>query len=190
MHASECVARGCALQWDILSPTFKVRDVQVNESFSYSIALFWKGSGPDSQNGTGDNVQSTVVFPAAGGNENDVNMHDARVAAMGGAENGVPDPRDKPVQMETETKVETQKTKVKKTTIPVAELVYGAMQPGDVQKAVEKECEMALQDRVTDTTNEKKNVVEAYVYDMRNKLHDKYHDLVIASDKEEVSAQL
>ena len=29
MNASECVARGCALQCAILSPTFKVRDFQV-----------------------------------------------------------------------------------------------------------------------------------------------------------------
>ncbi|XP_068660449.1 uncharacterized protein [Aristolochia californica] len=89
---------------------------------------------------------------------------------------------------ETATKVEAQNTKVKKTTIPVAELVHGAMQPRDVQKAVEKEGEMALQDRVTDATNEKKNAVAAYVYDMRHKLHDKYHDLVTASAKEAVSA--
>ncbi|XP_068651510.1 heat shock 70 kDa protein 15-like [Aristolochia californica] len=64
------------------------------------------------------------------------------------------------------------------------------MQPGDVQKAVEKEFEMALQDRVMEETKEKKNAVEAYVYDMRNKLHDKYHDFVTASDKEEFSAKL
>ena len=29
MNASECVARGCALQCAILSPTFKVRDFKV-----------------------------------------------------------------------------------------------------------------------------------------------------------------
>ena len=40
----------------------------------------------------------------------------------------------------------------------------------DLQKAVEKEYEMALQDRVMEETKEKKNAVEAYVYDMRNKV--------------------
>ena len=62
------------------------------------------------------------------------------------------------------------KKKVKKTNIPVAELVYGAMVPTDLQKAVEKEFEMALQDRVMEETKDKKNAVEAYVYDMRNKV--------------------
>lgn len=62
------------------------------------------------------------------------------------------------------------KKKVKKTNIPVAELVYGGMAPADVQKAMEKEFEMALQDRVMEETKDKKNAVEAYVYDMRNKV--------------------
>ena len=66
--------------------------------------------------------------------------------------------------------VDAPKKKVKKTNIPVAELVYGGMNPADVQKAVEKEFEMALQDRVMEETKDKKNAVEAYVYDMRNKV--------------------
>ena len=66
--------------------------------------------------------------------------------------------------------VEAPKRKVKKTNIPVAELVYGGMIPGDLQKSVEKEFEMALQDRVMEETKDRKNAVEAYVYDMRNKV--------------------
>jgi heat shock protein 4 len=66
--------------------------------------------------------------------------------------------------------IQAPKKKVKKTNVPVAELVYGAMAPVDVQKAVEKEYEMALQDRVMEETKDKKNAVEAYVYDMRNKV--------------------
>ena len=49
-------------------------------------------------------------------------------------------------------------------------MVYGALAAADLQKAVEKEYEMALQDRVMEETKEKKNAVEAYVYDMRNKV--------------------
>lgn len=67
-------------------------------------------------------------------------------------------------------KVEAPKKKVKKTNIPITEVVYGAMLPADVQKAVEKEFEMALQDRVMEETKDKKNAVEAYVYEMRNKV--------------------
>ncbi|KAG4183022.1 hypothetical protein ERO13_A09G082900v2 [Gossypium hirsutum] len=294
MNASECVGRGCALQCAILSPTFKVREFQVNESFPFPISLSWKGSVPDAQNGGAE--QEQLVFPkgnpipsvkavtfhktstfsvdvqysdvsdlqapakistytigpfptlrsekpklkvkvrlnlhgivsvdsatlleeeevevlvskelakedakmetdekpndtsAPGANETDVNMQDAKgTAEAAGVENGVPQSGDKPVQMETDTKVEAPKKKVKKTNVPVAELVYGAMLSGDLQKAVEKEFEMALQDRVMEETKDKKNAVEAYVYDMRNKLCDKYHDFVTASDKEELMAKL
>lgn len=293
MNASECVARGCALQCAILSPTFKVREFQVNESFPFSISLSWKGSAPEAQNETGDNQQSTIVFPKGNpipsvkaltfyrsgtftvevqyadvselqapakistytigpfqstkserakvkvkvrlnmhgivsiesatlleeeevevpvtkepekeaakmetdevpsdaappsSSETDVNMQDAKgTADAPGAENGVPESGDKPTQMETD---KTPKKKVKKTNIPVSELVYGGMLPVDVQKAVEKEFEMALQDRVMEETKDRKNAVEAYVYDMRNKLCDKYQDFVTDSERELFTSKL
>lgn len=293
MNASECVARGCTLQCAILSPTFKVREFQVNESLPFSISLSWKGSAPETQNETGDNQQSTVVFPKGNpipsvkaltfyrsgtftvdvqyadvselqapakistytigpfqstkserakvkvkvrlnmhgivsiesatlleeeevevpvtkepekeaakmetdeapsdaappsSSETDVNMQDAKgTADAPGTENGVPESGDKPTQMETD---KTPKKKVKKTNIPVSELVYGGMLPVDVQKAVEKEFEMALQDRVMEETKDRKNAVEAYVYDMRNKLCDKYQDFVTDSEREQFTFKL
>lgn len=66
--------------------------------------------------------------------------------------------------------IEAPKKKVKKTNIPMVESVYGGMPSGDLQKAVEKEFEMALQDRVMEETKDKKNAVESYVYEMRNKV--------------------
>ncbi|KAK1416843.1 hypothetical protein QVD17_25960 [Tagetes erecta] len=286
MNASECVAKGCALECAILSPTFKVRDFQVQESFPFSVALTWKGSAQDSQNGSVENQQISIVFPkgnqipsvkaltfyragtftvdlqyadvselqappkistytigpfqatkgerakvkvkarlnlhgivsvesaqlieeeeidvqvtkepskettnmdvdkpsadAATSTETDVNMQDAS-----GVENGVP--ATGPVQMETDVKVEAPKKKVKKMNIPVSEFVYGAMLSADVQKAVEKEFEMALQDRVMEETKDKKNAVESYVYEMRNKLYDKLQEFVTDSDKEAFIAKL
>jgi heat shock protein 4 len=52
----------------------------------------------------------------------------------------------------------------------VSEVVYGGILAAEVEKLLEKEYEMALQDRVMEETKEKKNAVEAYVYDMRNKV--------------------
>ncbi|KAG6415764.1 hypothetical protein SASPL_123180 [Salvia splendens] len=323
MNASECVAKGCALQCAILSPTFKVREFQVNESFPFPIALTWKAPAGDTQNGAGgDNLQSTIVFPkgnpipsmkaltfyrsqtfgldvqysdvselqaptkishytigpfqSANGEKTklkvkvrlnlhgvvsvesatgitqrlslikvfsllvplmpilnaynriallleeeevevpvvkesdkepakmetdelladpappsaaDVNMQDS-TTEVPAAENGVPESGDKPVQMETDVKVEAPKKKVNKKTVPVSEVVFGALAAPDVQKAVEKEFEMALQDRVMEETKDKKNAVESYVYDMRNKLHDKYHDFVTESEREQLIARL
>ncbi|KAJ0530731.1 putative Heat shock protein 70 family [Helianthus annuus] len=63
MNASKCVSKGCALECAFLSPTFKVREFQVQESFPFSIALTWKGSAQESQNGNAENQQSSIVFP-------------------------------------------------------------------------------------------------------------------------------
>ncbi|CAA2982133.1 heat shock 70 kDa 15-like [Olea europaea subsp. europaea] len=290
MNASESVAKGCALQCAILSPTFKVREFQVNESFPFPIALSWKASAPDAQSGHADSQQSTIVFPKGNPmpsvkaltfyrsgtfsidihyadvtelqapakistytigpfqtkgepaklkvkvrlnlhgiasvesvtmleeeevqvpvvkesakepakmetdetsadsvpsitSEIDENMQDAKIDA--GTENGTPESGDKPIQMETEVKA--QKKKVKKTGMPFKELIYGGMAAADVQKAVEKEFEMALQDRVMEETKDKKNAVEAYVYDMRNKLNDKYHQFIVDSERERFISKL
>ncbi|ESQ30067.1 hypothetical protein EUTSA_v10011242mg [Eutrema salsugineum] len=295
MNASECVSRGCALQCAILSPTFKVREFQVHESFPFSISLAWKGATSDAQNGGAENQQSTIVFPkgnsipsvkaltfyrsgtfsvdvqysdvtdlqappkistytigpfqsskgeraklkvkvrltlhgivsvesatlleeeevevpvtkeqsgeatkmdtdkasaetAPASGESDVNMRDSNETSdAAGTDNGVPESADKPVQMETDSKAEAPKKKVKKTNVPLSELVYGAMQSGEVQKAVEKEYEMALQDRVMEETKDRKNAVESYVYDMRNKLSDKYHEYITESEREAFLAKL
>ncbi|KAL5651530.1 hypothetical protein ACJX0J_036988, partial [Zea mays] len=101
----------------------------------------------------------------------DVNVHEPDTTeAAPAAENGAENPEEKSVPMETDAKVEPSERKVKRTSVPVHALVYGALAVADLQKAVEKEYEMALQDRVMEETKEKKNVVEAYVYDMRNKV--------------------
>ncbi|KAG9129975.1 hypothetical protein Leryth_007091 [Lithospermum erythrorhizon] len=124
--------------------------------------------------------------PPPSATEADVNMQDAKASADASAsENGVPGSgKDTPVQMETDTKVEVSKKKVKKTNVPLSEVVYGAMLPVDLQKAVEKEFEMALQDRVMEETKDKKNAVESYVYDMRNK------DFITEPDREQFIAKL
>ncbi|CAO2813311.1 unnamed protein product [Amaranthus hypochondriacus] len=302
MNASECVAKGCALQCAILSPTFKVKEFQVNENFPFPISLSWKGAAADTQNGAAEGPQTTIVIPKGSPipclkavtilrsgtltvdvhyadvselqapaeissytigpfqsstgdraklkvrvrlnlhgivsiesamlleeevevpvakenakmetddaanetltGEADVNMQDAKGAVeTPAAENGAPESgertsvgekasaevNDKPSQMDTDAKADASKIKVKKINVPVAELVYGGLAQEALQKAVEKEFEMALQDRVMEETKDMKNAVEAYVYDMRNKLHDKYNEFVTPSEKDEFIARL
>ncbi|XP_047973315.1 heat shock 70 kDa protein 15-like [Salvia hispanica] len=290
MNAKACVALGCALQCTILSPSFKVREFQVNESFPFPISLTWKTPDGDTQNRAGgDNLQTTVVFPkgspipsmkaltfymsetfaldvqyadvselqapakisrytigpfqSTNGQKAklevtvclnlhgivsvesatlleedeeevdvavvkesdeepakmetnelladpvppstaDVNMQDSETGAPA-ADNGIPDSGDNPVQMETDVEVDAPKKKVNKKTVPVSEVVFGALAAPDVQKAVE-ELEMALQDRSMKESKDKKNDVESYVYDMRNKLDDKYYYVVTDSEREQL----
>ncbi|CAH1776947.1 unnamed protein product [Owenia fusiformis] len=44
LNADEAVARGCALQCAILSPTFRVRDFSITDCQPYAITLTWQGA--------------------------------------------------------------------------------------------------------------------------------------------------
>ncbi|XP_076467430.1 heat shock 70 kDa protein 4-like [Babylonia areolata] len=57
LNADEAVARGCALQCAILSPTFRVRDFNISDCQTYPISLSW---APQSQ---GDDDSGVDVFP-------------------------------------------------------------------------------------------------------------------------------
>ncbi|KAI3438271.1 hypothetical protein D9Q98_000706 [Chlorella vulgaris] len=45
LNAKETVSRGCALQCAMLSPTFRVRDFQVLDSFPYGVQFSWDKDG-------------------------------------------------------------------------------------------------------------------------------------------------
>ena len=42
LNVDEAIARGCALQCAMLSPTFRVREFVVNDMTPYPISLMWK----------------------------------------------------------------------------------------------------------------------------------------------------
>ncbi|KAG6430042.1 hypothetical protein SASPL_108101 [Salvia splendens] len=63
MNASQCVAEGSALQCASLSPSFKVKDFQVIESFPFPIYLSWNMPAPDdTQTGAADLQENVLVF--------------------------------------------------------------------------------------------------------------------------------
>lgn len=45
------------------------------------------------------------------------------------------------------------------------------MTEAELSEAQEKEIQLTQQDRTVEQTKEKKNALESYVYDMRNKVH-------------------
>lgn len=59
LNATESVARGCALQGAMLSPTFRVRDFEVVDAFPYPIDFMWQAA-PDDENATGGVCSSNV----------------------------------------------------------------------------------------------------------------------------------
>ncbi|GMH05316.1 hypothetical protein Nepgr_007156 [Nepenthes gracilis] len=56
LNSSECVARGCALQSAMLSPTFRVREYEVQDSLPFSIGL-------SSDEGPIQTLSNGVLFP-------------------------------------------------------------------------------------------------------------------------------
>ena len=49
LNADEAVARGCALQCAMLSPTFRVREFVVNDVTPYPIVLTWKSQNTEDE---------------------------------------------------------------------------------------------------------------------------------------------
>ena len=45
LNADEAIAKGCALQCAILSPTFRVRDFSIADCQPYPITMSWQGGG-------------------------------------------------------------------------------------------------------------------------------------------------
>lgn len=54
--------------------------------------------------------------------------------------------------------------------IPVSVNIYGGMTEAELYEAQQKEIQLAQQDRAVELTKERKNALESYVYEMRNKV--------------------
>jgi heat shock 70kDa protein 4 len=58
------------------------------------------------------------------------------------------------------------------------------------QTAAEKESEMIMEDKLVADTEEKKNELETYIYDMRNKIDDQYSEFASEDEKTKLKAKL
>lgn len=251
LNAKEAAARGCALQAAMLSPTFRVRQFEVLDSFPYGVQFSWdKADAPGGR-------ATSVVFPAgspvpsakmltfyrssafaidaeytpdsdlpdgaprrigsfdigpfalpAGADKAKVKVKvmlnlngvvcvesanmveeseeetpaaaaaaavDATVAAaepVGEEEPAAgppPPPVDEAMPDATAAEAAPKKKKVKKTAVAFTAHT-AALSAEQLQRLYETECEMALQARRQEETNDAKNAVEAYVYSLRNAL--------------------
>lgn len=80
------------------------------------------------------------------------------------------------------------KKKVTKADVPFAAHT-AAPTPERLQGMFEAECELALQAKVQEETNERKNALEAYVYSLRNKLYDAWAPYVKEDDRARIVKQ-
>ncbi|KAK1582396.1 hypothetical protein Q3G72_014566 [Acer saccharum] len=266
LNASECVACGCALQCAILSPVFRVREYEVQDSIPFSIGiasdegpictasnpngiLFPKGqpipsvkvltfqrsssfrlevfyANPDElPAGVSSKISCFNIGPfQAPHNENTrvkvkvkLNIHGVVtvVSAMliGHVDDSVTKDKTRPGMGKTESegvKVGSMDENVdrdfksshpsadgamkdkasRRLEIPVSENVYGGMTGAELSKAQEREVQLAQQDRTIEQTKEKKNALESYVYEMRNKLFNTYRGFATERERDSISRSL
>ncbi|XP_077243612.1 heat shock 70 kDa protein 16-like isoform X2 [Tasmannia lanceolata] len=269
LNASECVARGCALQCAMLSPIFRVRDYEVRDSFPFSIGfssdegpigtlsnsiLFPKGKPfpsvkvltfhrtktfrleafyadqSDLPPGVSPKISCFTIGPfqvshnvkpkikvrvqlnlhgivsvvSASLVEDEIHDPDPRAAthsnlekvepelASDGSYNTVANGAESGTfpQSESSSVDDTGKGRPRRVEIPVTETIYGGMSKSELSEAQEKEFQLALQDKVMEQTKERRNALEAYVYEMRNKLFDTYRSFATESEREEISRRL
>ncbi|KAI1412229.1 heat shock protein Hsp88 [Hypoxylon sp. FL1857] len=101
-----------------------------------------------------------------------------------------------PDAMDTDEKKEGDKPKTRKVKKQVRKgdlpIVAGTTSLDvNVKNALtEKEAAMLMEDKLVADTEEKKNELETYIYDLRNKLDDQYADFASEEEKEQLRAKL
>lgn len=58
------------------------------------------------------------------------------------------------------------------------------------EAAAEQESSMIMEDKLVADTEEKKNELETYIYEMRNKIDDQYAEFASESEKEKLKSKL
>ncbi|KAL0305925.1 UNVERIFIED_CONTAM: Heat shock protein 16 [Sesamum radiatum] len=256
LNASECVARGCALQCAMLSPIFRVREYEVQDCFPFSISftsdegpvcsltdgvLFPKGNAFPSMkvltlhrndifhmeafyanqkelpSGVSTRISSSKIGPfrvshveksrikikvqldlhgivsIVSASLVDDQVDDATVknSADTHSENVGPDNHESFSKANGTSGHEMRRLKaIRRQDIFIAEDIYGGMTQGELSQAQEKELQLAQQDLKVERTKEKKNALEAYVYESRNKLLNTYRSFATDSEKEGISSNL
>jgi heat shock protein 4 len=96
--------------------------------------------------------------------------------------------------MDTDNKDDAPKTRkvkkqVRKGDLPIASGT-ASLDSSSKTTLTEKESAMVMEDKLVADTEEKKNELEAYIYDLRAKLDDQYADLASDEEKETIKAKL
>ncbi|XP_058745064.1 heat shock 70 kDa protein 16-like [Vicia villosa] len=265
LNASECVARGCALQCAMLSPIFRVKEYEVQDSIPFSIGissdeglicakpnsvLFPKGqpipssktltfqginlvrleafyANPDEvPKGISPKIGCFTIDPFHGSSGSkaeievrmQLNLHGiVNIESSTFIEDHVEasvTPRDyhsNPEAMDVEPVSQTgqnvnehkkcesphsssdgtKKDKAnKRVHVPVSESIYGGLTHAEIMEAQEKEHQLTEQDKTMELTKDKRNSLESYVYDMRNKLFNVYRNFSNEQERDDISRSL
>ncbi|CAI9783909.1 unnamed protein product [Fraxinus pennsylvanica] len=247
VNASECVARGCALQCAMLSPIFRVREYEVQDSFPFSIG-FASDEGPictvtdgvlfpklhpfpslkmltlhrsgtfymeafytnqdELPSGVSTRISSFTIGPFKVPHAEkmkikvrvNLNLHGiVTIESASLMEDSLDDSTmkndgtlsDKMEQNNQETSSKANgAAAVRRRDITICDNIYGGMTPQELSQAQEKELQLAQQDIMMERTKDKKNALESYVYEARNKILNTYRSFATDSEREGISSNL
>lgn len=90
-----------------------------------------------------------------------------------------------------EVKPKTRKVKKqqRKGDLPISSGT-ASMDTAAKETAAEQESSMIMEDKLVGDTEEKKNELETYIYEMRNKIDEQYADFASESEKDKLKAKL
>lgn len=93
--------------------------------------------------------------------------------------------------MDTDEKPKTRKVKkqVRKGELPIS-AGTSSLDQATKNTLAEQEAAMVMEDKLVADTEEKKNELETYIYDMRNKIDDQYAEFASDDEKEKLKAKL
>lgn len=93
--------------------------------------------------------------------------------------------------MDTDAPVKTRKVKkqVRKGDLPIIPRTQ-SLEESAKQTAAEAEAAMIMEDKLVADTEEKKNELETYIYEMRNKIDDQYSEFASDDEKTKLKAKL
>lgn len=93
--------------------------------------------------------------------------------------------------MDTDSKPKTRKVKkqVRKGELPISAGTL-SLDSSTKDSLTEKEASMVMEDKLVADTEEKKNELETYIYELRNKLDDQYAEFATDEEKEKIKAKL
>ncbi|KAM7190610.1 putative heat shock protein Hsp88 [Rhypophila sp. PSN 637] len=96
--------------------------------------------------------------------------------------------------MDTDNKDEKPKTRkvkkqVRKGELPIVSATH-SLDPNAKNLATEEEASMAMEDKLVADTEEKKNELETFIYELRNKLDDQYAELASDDEKTKIRSKL
>lgn len=96
---------------------------------------------------------------------------------------------DKAMDIDDKPKTRKVKKQVRKGDLPIVSGT-ASLDTAAITAAAEQESNMNMEDKLVADTEEKKNELETYIYEMRNKIDDQYAEFASDEEKEKLKAKL